>query len=126
MKSLLKSGDTERIVYFANVCRQRDIYVMAANYLQSLDWRKDAQIMRNIINFYSKAKANLLLAAFYDSCAQVEIDEYQQYDKAASALFEAQKPLSAAADAGDGEAQDKLHQLMYKLEKVRQYLQLKK
>lgn len=71
MKSLLKSGDTERIVYFANVCRQRDIYVLAANYLQSLDWRKDSEIMKNIIMFYTKAKANVLLATFYDSCAQV-------------------------------------------------------
>ena len=71
MKSLLKSGDTERIVYFANVCRQRDIYVMAANYLQSLDWRRDSDIMRNIIQFYTKAKAHVLLAGFYDSCAQV-------------------------------------------------------
>ena len=71
MKCLLKSGDTERIVYFANVCRQRDIYIMAANYLQSLDWRKEADIMRNIIQFYTRAKATSLLAGFYDACAQV-------------------------------------------------------
>lgn len=73
MKCLLKSGDTERIVYFANVCRQREIYIMAANYLQSLDWRKEPEIMRNIIQFYSRAKASGLLAGFYDSCAQVSV-----------------------------------------------------
>lgn len=71
MKCLLKSGDTERIVYFANVCRQREIYIMAANYLQSLDWRKEPEIMKNIIQFYTRAKATGLLAGFYDACAQV-------------------------------------------------------
>jgi len=29
---------------------------MAANYLQSLDWRQDAEIMKNVINFYTKGK----------------------------------------------------------------------
>ena len=34
MKALLKSGDTEKIIFFAGVSRQKEIYVMAANYLQ--------------------------------------------------------------------------------------------
>ena len=34
MKALMKSGDTKRIVYFAQTSRERDIYIMAANYLQ--------------------------------------------------------------------------------------------
>ena len=34
MRALLKSGDTEKIVFFAGVSRQKEIYVMAANYLQ--------------------------------------------------------------------------------------------
>ncbi len=41
MRALLKCGDTEKIVYFTTKARQKEIYVMAANYLQSLDWRKD-------------------------------------------------------------------------------------
>uniref|UniRef100_H9GLJ7 Intraflagellar transport 140 n=1 Tax=Anolis carolinensis TaxID=28377 RepID=H9GLJ7_ANOCA len=71
MRALLKSGDTEKIVFFAGVSRQREIYIMAANYLQSLDWRKDPEIMRNIISFYTKGRALDLLAGFYDACAQV-------------------------------------------------------
>ena len=71
MKVLLKSGDTEKIVFFAGVSRQKEIYVMAANYLQSLDWRKDPEIMKNIITFYTKGRAPDLLASFYDVCAQV-------------------------------------------------------
>ena len=33
MKSLLKSGDTEKIIFFANVSRQRDIYILAGEYI---------------------------------------------------------------------------------------------
>ncbi|XP_050709384.1 intraflagellar transport protein 140 homolog [Eriocheir sinensis] len=123
MKCLLKSSDTERIVYFANVCRQREIYIMAANYLQSLDWRKEPEIMRNIIQFYSRAKASGLLAGFYDSCAQVEIDEFQNYDKAAGALNEAYKVITSN---NDPKVQEKLPPLKYKLEKVTQFNNIKR
>ena len=73
MKALLKSGDTEKIIFFAGVSRQKEIYVMAANYLQSLDWRKEPEIMKNIIGFYTKGRALDSLANFYDACAQVRI-----------------------------------------------------
>ena len=44
MKCLLKSGDTKNITYYANVSRNREIYVLAANYLQSLDWQNDTKV----------------------------------------------------------------------------------
>ena len=71
MRALLKSGDTEKIVFFAGVSRQKEIYIMAANYLQSLDWRKEPEIMKTIISFYTKGRALDLLASFYEACAQV-------------------------------------------------------
>lgn len=71
MKALLKSGDTDKIIFFAGVSRQREIYIMAANYLQSLDWQNDSEVLKNIITFYSKGKAMDLLANFYVACAQV-------------------------------------------------------
>ena len=71
MRALLKSGDTNRIVYYANSSKQRNLYVMAANYLQSLDWRKEPDVMKNIISFYTKGKAYESLANFYEACAQV-------------------------------------------------------
>jgi intraflagellar transport protein 140 len=91
MKALLRSGDTEKVVFFAGVCRSRDIYVLAANYLQTLPWHTDPELLRNIIDFYGKAKAFESLAAFYEACAAVEIDEYRNYEKAAAALREAAK-----------------------------------
>lgn len=76
--------------------RQPDLFVAAANYLQSLDWRSNPEIMKNIIAFYTKAKAMDSLALFYDSCAQVEIEEYQNYEKALGALRESYKYMSKA------------------------------
>lgn len=71
MRALLKSGDTEKIVFFANVSRQKELFILAANYLQSLDWRKDPDILKTIIGFYTKGRALDLLAGFYEACAQV-------------------------------------------------------
>jgi len=54
MKCLLKSSDTEKICYYATMTKQREIYILAANYLQNLDWHNDPEIMKKIIDFYSK------------------------------------------------------------------------
>ena len=85
MKCLLKSGDTSKICYFAGVSRNRDIYILAANYLQALDWKADPEIVKSIVQFYSKAKALEQVSAFFDACAQVEIDDYRDYEKASLA-----------------------------------------
>lgn len=94
MKSLLKSGDTDKIVFFASMSRQKEVYIMAANYLQSLNWQSDGKILKNIIQFYTKGHAYDLLANFYANCAQVEIDEFHDYDKALKALQEASRCIS--------------------------------
>lgn len=91
MKCLLKSGETERIVFFANVSRSPEIYVLAANYLQSLDWKNTPDLMKQIITFYRKARANEQLSSFFEACADVEIDDYRNYEKANKAMGEAVK-----------------------------------
>ncbi|XP_030401539.1 intraflagellar transport protein 140 homolog isoform X2 [Gopherus evgoodei] len=126
MRALLKSGDTEKIVFFAGVSRQREIYIMAANYLQSLDWRRDPEIMKNIINFYTKGKALDLLAGFYDACAQVEIDEYQNYEKAQGALTEAFKCLSKAKTRSPVEQESKLALFQSKMALVKRFIQARR
>ncbi|TFK04093.1 ankyrin repeat domain-containing protein 33 [Platysternon megacephalum] len=126
MRALLKSGDTEKIVFFAGVSRQREIYIMAANYLQSLDWRRDPEIMKNIISFYTKGKALDLLAGFYDACAQVEIDEYQNYEKAQGALTEAFKCLSKAKTRSPVEQESKLAFFQSKMALVKQFIQARR
>ncbi|XP_057603578.1 intraflagellar transport protein 140 homolog isoform X4 [Hippopotamus amphibius kiboko] len=126
MRALLKSGDTEKIVFFAGVSRQKEIYIMAANYLQSLDWRKDPEIMKSIISFYTKGRALDLLAGFYDACAQVEIDEYQNYDKAHGALTEAYKCLSKAKARSPLDQEARLAQLQSKMTLVKRFTQARR
>ncbi|XP_062847169.1 intraflagellar transport protein 140 homolog isoform X2 [Trichomycterus rosablanca] len=123
MRSLLKSGDTEKIVFFAGVSRQKELYVMAANYLQSLDWRKDPEIMKTIISFYTKGRALDLLAGFYEACAQVEIDDYQDYEKAFGALTEACKCLTKAKSCHGNETDERLAQLTQRLALMRRFIQ---
>ncbi|XP_022095457.1 intraflagellar transport protein 140 homolog isoform X2 [Acanthaster planci] len=122
MRALLKSGDTEKIIFFAGVSRQKEIYVMAANYLQSLDWRKDPEIMKNIIGFYTKGRALDSLAGFYDACAQVEIDEYQNYDKALGALSEAYKCLSKAKMKNASLQEEKLGALKSRIGLIKKFV----
>lgn len=126
MRALLKSGDTEKIVFFAGVSRQKENYVMAANYLQSLDWRKEPGTMKTIISFYTKGRALDLLASFYDACAQVEINEYQNYDKAHGALTEAYKCLSKAKTKSPLDQETKLAQLQSKMTLVKRFIQARR
>ncbi|KAM9716097.1 intraflagellar transport protein 140 homolog isoform 2-T2 [Menidia menidia] len=125
MKALLKSGDTEKIIFFANVCRQKELFIMAANYLQSLDWRKSPEILKNIIGFYTKGRAPDLLAGFYEACAQVEIDDYQNYEKALDALTEAFKCLSKVKDSSGGQQEARLVHLQHKITLIKKFVHIR-
>ena len=50
--------------------------------------------MKYIITFYVKAKAFDRLVQFYENCASIEIDEFRDYEKAASALNDAFKHVA--------------------------------
>ncbi|XP_012271619.1 intraflagellar transport protein 140 homolog [Orussus abietinus] len=127
MKALLKSGDTEKICFFAQVSRQREIYIMAGNYLQSLDWQNQPEVLKNIINFYSKGKAMDLLANFYVACAQVEIDEFQNYEKALDALNQAGRCLAKVTSPNDPEVHDRAVRVVNtRTTAVKRYLDIKK
>lgn len=99
---------------------------MAANYLQSLDWRKDPEIMKHIINFYTKAKSMESLASFYEACAQVEIDEFQDYEKAMAALHEAYTCLTRGRVEDSVKAEEMLNSLKAKLTVTKKFLEAKK
>jgi len=91
IKCLLKSGDVKAVIGFASNARQMEVYILAGNFLQNQNWHNDPDIMKTIISFYSKAKAFENLCNFYDACAQVEIDEYRDYEKALGAMKEAKR-----------------------------------
>lgn len=50
---------------------------MAANFLRTLNWSEDEDLVEKIIMLYNKAGAKQPLALFHETRAQVEIDEYR-------------------------------------------------
>lgn len=98
VKALLKSGDTEKIIFFANHIRNNEVYFATANFLQSTDWAHDAVIFKSIVTFYTRSKQFESLALFYDTAAQHQIDENRSYEKAAGLLREGVKALEKGGD----------------------------
>lgn len=101
VKCLIKSGDREKIISFASKIQSRidlcslsnyinllfvftgrsrcpEVLTITANYLRTLDWFEDETLKENILLFYTKAKAHKQLAVFYETQAQLEIDEFRQ------------------------------------------------
>ncbi|KAL0892992.1 hypothetical protein ABMA27_014659 [Loxostege sticticalis] len=103
MRWLMRSGDADRIATFAAATRDRAAQLMAADYLRRrADWRSRPDLTRHILHFYTRAKAYGKLAAFYAECAKVEVDEYDNYEKALDALKEATKCLAKSSDPESG------------------------
>jgi intraflagellar transport protein 140 len=117
IKCLVRSGDTKAVIKFAQVSRNAEIYTLAANYLQQMNWRESVDIMKAIIQFYTKANAFEQLAGFYDSCAQVEIDDYRDYEKAIGALKEALKYLNRAGTKSAADMSDMIEKRIGMIEK---------
>ncbi|TMW42572.1 hypothetical protein DOY81_012348 [Sarcophaga bullata] len=118
MKSLLKSGNTEKIIFFANMSRQHEVYIMAANYLQALNWQEDNNILKHIVTFYSKGQAYDSLANFYAICAQIEIDEFHNYEKALKAMQEAHKCLEKLGSHTSTKAINNLQRTMAEVRNI--------
>ena len=116
IKCLLKSADVKAVIGFATNARQTEVFVLAGNFLQNQNWHNDPEIMKTIISFYSKAKAFDSLANFYDACAQVEIDEYRDYEKALGAMKEAKRQLDKSNAANTDIKQSQLNKRIKYLE----------
>lgn len=99
MRCLIQCGDTRKVISYARRVKDRECLVLAANYLQSLDWHSNAAYTKAILTAYASAKAYAQLAFFYDAMAQIEIDEYRDYDKALRALKQSVKQIRKVSDA---------------------------
>ncbi|ORZ41152.1 hypothetical protein BCR44DRAFT_1422249 [Catenaria anguillulae PL171] len=101
IKALIKQGNVEQVVFFASVsgAKNKDMYILAANFLQTRDWRSDPALLKHIVTFYTKAKAYDHLGSFFETCAQIEVDEYSSYEKALGALKEAHKCTAKSTHA---------------------------
>lgn len=122
MRSLIKSGDTQKITYFAVLSRKKELYILAANYLQTLEWQNNSELTSSITSFYKKAKAWDKLSLFYENCSLVEIDEYRDYEKALDALNDSMKYLSKSTR----DVRGKSSELKSKIEAVERFIELQK
>lgn len=87
MKALMLTHDAEKVTLFASVSRDPAVYLLAAQFLQTAGtWRHDEAAFSKLAQFYAKAKSPLHAAAFYETCAQAEMDEASDFVRAASAL----------------------------------------
>lgn len=67
IKALIRSGDTDKVIKYANIARNKGVYKMAANYLQTVDFT-DRQL---VASFYKKASASEELARYQGSSSSV-------------------------------------------------------
>ena len=120
MKALIRSGDTGKVIKFANLVKKRETFILAANYLQTLNPRESEPMFKQVVQLYSKAKAPDKLARFYEAAAQVEIDEYQEYQKGYDLLQKA-KTLFEKIDNVKNKDQI-LHNMDKKIDWINKYL----
>ncbi|OHS98715.1 hypothetical protein TRFO_08700 [Tritrichomonas foetus] len=120
MKALIRSGDTGKVIKFANLVKRRETFILAANYLQTLNPRESQPMFQQIVQLYTKAKAPDKLARFYEAAAQVEIDEYQEYQKG----FELIKKARSVLEKIDGvkNKEQILANMNKKIEWIEKYL----
>lgn len=107
INSLIKQGDPMKVIKFANMARQKQVYIAASNFLQTLDWRSNPTYMKAIISFYEKANSLENIAKFFANCAAEEISEYHDYVKAKQAIIEAMNRQKVAIDYVEQNASSK-------------------
>lgn len=122
MKMLMRGGEVEKVIFFANHSRNTEIYTMAANFLQSQNWSNDSNIYKSIILFYTKAKAFGNLITFYESCAQLQIDENRNYVEALQAITECIQMAESGAAAKANVDKTKLEQLKERMDILRSFV----
>ncbi|KRZ08678.1 Intraflagellar transport protein -like protein [Trichinella zimbabwensis] len=125
MKALIKSGDVEKVIFFANTARNKELYIIAGNYLQSLNWKQNVKVVEQIVQFYKKAQAHQQLISFYYIWAQTEIQENGNYEKAVEILRECLENFHQQASSVR-EIEEKLISIQRHVESIEQFLHLKK
>ncbi|CCW70532.1 unnamed protein product [Phytomonas sp. Hart1] len=128
MKMLMRSGNVDKVIFFANHSRNTEIYTLAGNFLQNQNWSTNRNIYNSIVLFYTKAKSLNSLLNFYDSCAQFYIDENRSYEDAFRVLDECvhsfEKLAPSLSNSGDFSRNDttKLANLQERMKIVQSFV----
>jgi intraflagellar transport protein 140 len=84
--------------------RKRETYILAGNFLQTQNPRAGTEVFDTIVTFYRKAEAFDKVAKFHEASAQVEMDEYQEYQKGLE-LMKAARDILVGKDGIPGREQ---------------------
>lgn len=120
MKALIRSGNTEKVIKFANLVRKKEMYILAANYIQTQNPREGQPLFETTVNLYKKAGAPDKLARLYEASAQVEIDEYQEYKKGLELILKAKEIITNLE--GLKNKQQRLDMMSVKINWIEKYL----
>lgn len=113
LKALIRAGDTDKIIKLAKLVRKRECFILAANFIMTLNPRDGDTNFKTVEQMYSKANAPDKLARFYQSAAQHEMDEYQEYEKGVDLLKRSLEVLN------NSQVPDKAHLIESLQEKIR-------
>ena len=113
MKCYIKMGDKNKVIEFAHMCRNPELFILAANFLQNLDWTPD--VIKIIVSFFNKAKAYFNLSQFYTVLGVSEINEKKNFKKGEEYLNEALKAVMKVRE-NDDKKMNKIDELKKKLD----------
>jgi len=98
---------------------------LAANYLQTTDWRGQQKIVDLIIQYYSKAQAYESLAGFYANVAEYCIEDLKDYRKALDEYRKAENALSDLLACGARQYEEQFHATQAKIHTITKFLSIK-
>ena len=112
MKCYIKMGDKNKVIEFAHMCRNPELFILAANFLQNLDWTPD--VIKVIVSFFNKAKAYYNLSQFYVVLGVSEINEKKNFKKGEEYLNQALKAVMKVRE-NDDKKNSKIDEIKAKL-----------
>ena len=112
MKCYIKMGDKNKVIEFAHMCRNPELFILAANFLQNLDWTPD--VVKIIVSFFNKAKAYYNLCQFYIVLGVSEINEKKNFKKGEEYLRAALNTVMKVRE-NDDKKNNKIEEIKKKL-----------
>ena len=113
MKCYIKMGDKNKVIEFAHNCRNPELFILAANFLQNLEWAPD--VIKIIVSFYTKAKAYYNLTQFYIQLAVTVINDKKEFKKGEEYLKNALKAVMKVRE-NDDKKNEKIDEIKKKLD----------
>lgn len=94
MRSIIKDGDSDKVIRYANKLKRMDAFIAAADFIATTNPRDNEPLFATAIQFYQRAGAYDRIAKFLESTAHNEIDEFKDYHKALDLIRKAHQTMA--------------------------------